>query len=227
VTDEHGGSFRRLAISTPNGQVVIGTQKVAKSTFAMQLYAMGETIRSWRPRKWTSASDYPTSRQSKRNPRGRRRNVPQWGLAATIGAIIGFGAAATSVWAGPKIVSPGSAFHAINGRFGSCYVGGGWNCVVDGDTFYMDGVKIRIADIDAPETHPPRCDLERRLGYAATKRLRQLLNSGPVILSRIDRDEDVYGRKLRNARVNGADVGETLVSEGLAHRYVHGKLPWC
>ena len=159
--------------------------------------------------------------------RGGRRYVPAWGLAATVGAIFGVGAATNWVWANPKIVSPGAEFHAMGWHFGSCYVGGGRNCVVDGDTFYMDGVKIRIADIDAPETHPPRCALEKRLGYAATKRLRQLLNSGAVRLTSIERDEDVYGRKLRNVRVNGADVGERLISEGLAHRYVRGKLPWC
>ena len=72
-----------------------------------------------------------------------------------------------------------------------------------------------------------RCALEKRLGYAATKRLRQLLNLGPVTLTGIDRDEDVFGRKLCILIGNGADVGERLISEGLAHRYVRGKLPWC
>ncbi len=31
------------------------------------------------------------------------------------------------------------------------------NCVVDGDTFWFRGDKIRIADIDAPEIVSPRC----------------------------------------------------------------------
>src|SRR5262249_44730659 len=149
--------------------------------------------------------------------------LPFW-----VGAIV-VGTAAGVAWGegggGPKIVSPTSAFHS--GRFGSCYIGGGRNCVVDGDTFWMDGVKIRIADIDAPETHPSRCAEEDRLGRAATVRLRELLNSGAVTLTSIDRDEDRYGRKLRNVQVNGSDVGETLISEGLARRYVRGRYPWC
>jgi endonuclease YncB( thermonuclease family) len=91
----------------------------------------------------------------------------------------------------------------------------------------MNGVKIRIADIDAPETHPPRCARERELGFAATRRLQQLLNSGPVTLTSIDRDEDRYGRKLRNVRVNGSDVGAALVGEGLARWYAGGRRPWC
>jgi hypothetical protein len=54
--------------------------------------------------------------------------------------------------------------------FGSCPTGGGVDCVVDGDTFWIGGEKVRIADTDAPETHPPRCDDEARLGNAATQR---------------------------------------------------------
>ena len=37
-------------------------------------------------------------------------------------------------------------------QFSSCHVGGGYNCVVDGDTIWLNGQKIRIADIDTPET---------------------------------------------------------------------------
>lgn len=111
--------------------------------------------------------------------------------------------------------------------FGYCKWGGGTNCVVDGDTFYMEGEKIRIADIDAPETHEYRCASELELGNRATERLHELLNSGAITMTSIDRDEDVYGRKLRNVQVNRTDVGEMLIGEGLAHRYVHGKLPWC
>ena len=116
---------------------------------------------------------------------------------------------------------------AISESFGYCYTGGGTNCVVDGDTFWFQGMDIRIADIDAPETHEWHCPSEKALGDQATERLHSLLNSGPISLQPIDRDQDVYGRKLRLVYVNGTSVGETLISEGLAHRYVRGKLPWC
>ena len=111
--------------------------------------------------------------------------------------------------------------------FGYCHTGGGTNCVVDGDTFYISGQKVRIADIDAPETHPPHCSEEARLGDAATHRLRDLLNSGAVTLAAIGRDEDVYGRKLRVVEVNGAGVGEALVDAGLARWYEGGRRSWC
>jgi micrococcal nuclease len=99
--------------------------------------------------------------------------------------------------------------------------------VVDGDTFYVNGAKVRIAGIDAPETHPPRCAEEARLGNAATERLRALLNSGAVTMSAIDRDRDGYGRLLRNVAVNGADVGEAMISAGVAREYGSGRQPWC
>lgn len=111
--------------------------------------------------------------------------------------------------------------------FGYCEYGGGTNCVVDGDTFYYGQDKVRIANIDAPETHPPRCAAEARLGDAATHRLRDLLNSGEINLSGIDRDEDIYGRKLRNVSVGGADVGATLIGAGLARDYAGGRRSWC
>ena len=115
----------------------------------------------------------------------------------------------------------------VRTRFSFCHVGGGTNCVVDGDTLYLNGVKIRIADIDAPETHDPRCASEQQLGDRATQRLIQLVNSGEVALAPIDRDEDRYGRKLRIVTVDGASVGETLVGEGLARWYEGGRRPWC
>lgn len=112
--------------------------------------------------------------------------------------------------------------------FGYCYEGGGANCVVDGDTFWMDGIKIRIADIDTPETHPPRCAQEGELGNRATERLRALLNAGPITLAPIERDEDRYGRKLRLVMRDGVSLADTLIAEGLARRYRGGpKAGWC
>jgi endonuclease YncB( thermonuclease family) len=99
--------------------------------------------------------------------------------------------------------------------------------VVDGDTIWLGGQKIRVADIDAPETHPARCSREAELGDRATRRLQQLLNGGAVSLAAIDRDQDRYGRKLRIVLVDGRSVGDRLVDEGLARHYAGGRRPWC
>ena len=121
----------------------------------------------------------------------------------------------------------GARNDAVRASFGYCHSGGGTNCVVDGDTFYVGGEKVRIAGIDARKTHPPRCADEARLGNAATERLHALLNSGAVTMTSIDRDRDVYGRLLRNVAVGGVDVGEAMVSAAVAREYGSGRRSWC
>ncbi len=101
-------------------------------------------------------------------------------------------------------------------------------CVIDGDTFTFRGEKIRIADIDAPETYPPRCESEARLGQQATRRLQELLNAGPFALWQAGvRDEDRYRRKLRTVVRDGRSLGDILVSEGLAREWTGRRMPWC
>lgn len=111
--------------------------------------------------------------------------------------------------------------------FGLCHTGGGTNCVVDGDTFWFAGEKVRIADIDTPETHPPRCADEAARGERATQRLRELLSAGPVALEAIDRATDRYGRRLAIVSAGGVPVGETLIEEGLARRWGGPRRSWC
>ncbi|WP_207911670.1 thermonuclease family protein [Rhizobium sp. BK068] len=101
------------------------------------------------------------------------------------------------------------------------------NCVVDGDTFWFQGEKIRVADIDTPELSPPRCEAERIRGEAAKARLLALLNSGKFSLSAGSRDEDKYGRKLRTVTRSGRSLGDNLIAEGLARRWDGARHPWC
>lgn len=129
--------------------------------------------------------------------------------------------------AGQGAQRPARPDGTLQGRFTLCRIGGGADCVVDGDTFWMGGVKIRIADIDTPELHPARCVEEARLGEAATLRLYALLNSGTVTLQTADRDTDRYGRKLRRVMVNGRGVGDTLIAEGLARPWQGRRMGWC
>lgn len=102
-------------------------------------------------------------------------------------------------------------------------------CVVDGDTIWLDGVKIRIADIDTPEISKPQCQGEYELGMRATQRLIEMLNEGEFSLasSAQGKDRDRYGRTLRLIVRNGESLGERLIREGLAHRWDGGKTSWC
>ena len=100
--------------------------------------------------------------------------------------------------------------------------------MVDGDTIWLDGVKIRVADIDTPEISSPRCDAEYALGIKARDRLVVLLNGGEFALEPIgNRDEDRYGRKLRVIVRRGRSLGDQLVSEGLARTWTGRREPWC
>ena len=115
----------------------------------------------------------------------------------------------------------------LSARFTLCGEGRRVNCVVDGDTFWFQGQKIRIADIDAPELSPPRCAYEREKGETAKRRLLDLLNAGPFWLSSGDRDRDRHGRKLRIVMRVGRSIGERLIEEDLARPWDGARRPWC
>jgi micrococcal nuclease len=100
-------------------------------------------------------------------------------------------------------------------------------CVVNGDTFWLNGEKVRLADINAPETSSAGCAAERELGHKATRRLIVLLNSGPFSLETEGRTTDRYGRALRVAKRGGRSIGRQLVSEGLAEPWLGRRSDWC
>ncbi|MBN9471077.1 MAG: thermonuclease family protein [Bosea sp.] len=105
---------------------------------------------------------------------------------------------------------------------------GAGDCVVDGDTFWYRAEKIRIADIDAPETEQAKCSSERALGDRAKHRLAELLSEAPFSLEGYgSRDRDRYGRLLRVVYQNGRSVGQILVAEGLARPWHGRRRPWC
>lgn len=113
-------------------------------------------------------------------------------------------------------------------RFSICGSGRRDNCVVDGDTFWMNGAKIRIADIDTPELSPPRCAREKSLGEAAKHELLSQLNAGGIeIASAGKRDTDRYGRQLRIVLRDGRSITETMVEKGLARRWEGSRRSWC
>lgn len=102
------------------------------------------------------------------------------------------------------------------------------NCIVDGDTLWSNGIKIRVADIDTPEIRQPRCAAEKALGERATIRLMELVNAGPFQMQAWPgRDADKYGRKLRVLVRDGRSIGDMLASEGLARTWTGKRQPWC
>jgi len=113
-------------------------------------------------------------------------------------------------------------------RFARCGEGPRVTCVVDGDTLWYRGEKVRIADINTPEVSRPACPREAALGQAATARLAELLNAGPFTLARAPGgDRDRYGRLLRTVTRRGESLGAALVREGLAERWSGRRGSWC
>ena len=111
--------------------------------------------------------------------------------------------------------------------FALCAEGPRTTCVVDGDTFWLNGEKVRIADINAPETHSAGCPAEQALGDRATRRLIGLLNAGPFTLDTEGRATDRYGRSLRVVQRGGRSLGGQLVAEGLAEPWRGRRSDWC
>jgi len=107
--------------------------------------------------------------------------------------------------------------------------------VIDGDTFVANvqiwpglaaTTSIRLSGINAPEVHT-RDACEKAAGQKARDRLTAILNTGAVTLRDVRRGK-YAGRVLARVIVNGEDVGQVLVREGLAKPYHGGKrLPWC
>lgn len=126
----------------------------------------------------------------------------------------------------PRQVSLSDAKTSV--AYSRCAGGIRVNCIVDGDTLWIGGVKIRIADIDTPEITEPRCAAEKALGERATTRLLELVNAGPFQMRAwAGRNEDKYGRKLRVLVRDGRSIGDILVSEGLARSWTGKRQPWC
>ena len=151
----------------------------------------------------------------------------QWG--SVIVAIIAVGSYAAERYhigdrlllavAAPKVDTLTAAFPYCTGSLRT-------TCIVDGDTFWLSGEKFPVSDIDTPELSPPQCEAERLKGEAAKRRLQELLNAGPFSMVAGWRDEDQYGRKLRMVTRDGRSIGEVLVGEGLARRWVGSRRSW-
>lgn len=108
-----------------------------------------------------------------------------------------------------------------------CGSGPRTNCIVDGDTFWLDGEKYRPMGYDTPEPMTNICggDLERELAARASQRLLELFRETEITIETDGRDH--YGRILAAVRSNGEDVGDILVREGLARYWPDGCEFWC
>lgn len=137
-------------------------------------------------------------------------------------------AAAISFAGKQSAVATAKAGVTASGAFQLCRYASQQNCVVDGDTVRYGGVKIRLADLSAPEVSRAQCATELALGERTTQRLVDLMNAGPFTVTPVGgRDEDNYGRKLRVIARDGRSVSDTLIAEGLARPWSGNRQSWC
>lgn len=102
--------------------------------------------------------------------------------------------------------------------------------VIDGDTLEDMGedVTYRIVNIDTPETGPrARCPAERALGDRATQVVRAMVAGAGRLEFRPTGRIDRYGRTIAFVLIDGRDLGETLIAEGLARPWRGRREPWC
>jgi endonuclease YncB( thermonuclease family) len=117
--------------------------------------------------------------------------------------------------------------------------------VIDGDTVHVadTAADVRLVGFNAPETARARCPEERTLGEIADRRLREIVRGGNLDFSfapcscRPGTEGTPvcnYGRKCGTLKPQGRNVGDILISEGLAVPFVCGRYscpatprPWC
>lgn len=120
-------------------------------------------------------------------------------------------AAETTLWLAEQLAAQQADALAINATAAR---------VVDGDTLDLDGWKVRIQYIDAPE-HDQTCRANGGVtpcGQLATTAMQQLVTGQAITCVVVE--VDAYGRLLGTCSDGrGADLGQSMVASGWALAY--------
>lgn len=122
----------------------------------------------------------------------------------------------------PKPQVENVSLGAKPGTFAFCGRSGLNNCVMDGSTFWMKGVKMKLAGIEVPQTDQARCMEERARGFTAKVRLRDMLNSGSFQVA-----AGGQGAEVKAVSRSGMSFADQLIREGLARRAGSPSPSWC
>jgi endonuclease YncB( thermonuclease family) len=92
--------------------------------------------------------------------------------------------------------------------------------VIDGDTIDVQGTRIRLFGIDAPETQQTceRGGTTWRCGQWSSRVLAEALDAGTITCAAVDRDR--YSRIVAICHAGGVDLGQYMVRAGAARAYV-------
>ena len=125
------------------------------------------------------------------------------------------------------------SFEAVNLPSGSNIY---WS---DGDSGRIDGMKFRLANVDAPETGGvgaiggAKCEFERELGFEAKAFMVDLTRNADLVITS-NSGADSYDRAVITLSAGGLDVGEAGKSAGhlgdwphKGRRALSPKPDWC
>ncbi|MGE8942004.1 thermonuclease family protein [Leptospira interrogans] len=101
--------------------------------------------------------------------------------------------------------------------------------VVDGDTVDRGLLRYRLVGFDTPEIRQAQCPEERAKGQQAARRLTELIEKGAATIIPVRWKPDRYWRVVARLEIDGRDVGNILISEGLARPYDGRtrRISWC
>ncbi|KQU98917.1 hypothetical protein [Devosia sp. Root105] len=111
--------------------------------------------------------------------------------------------------------------HAEDARFMLCEALPHLTCVWSGDSFYLRGKVIRLADAVTPERYTSECPKASQLSWSSALRLRDLLNAGTFEIG------DADGSALALVSRDGQSLGAQLITEGLAQARTPASPDWC
>jgi len=98
----------------------------------------------------------------------------------------------------------------------------------DGDSGRLDGMKFRLANIDAPETGSmkqrggAKCEAEREIGFEAKAFIVEFTRGKQIKITR-DYGEDRYDRLVVDLSADGVDVAQAAVAAGHLRPWPHEK----
>ena len=110
--------------------------------------------------------------------------------------------------------------------------------VIDGDTVQVDAgadmppelasIRVRLRDVDTPETWKPKCESERQAGEAATAFTKTALARAGSIVVRDPSWGKYGGRVIANMVLDGETLSAMLIAAGLGRPYSGGRRQdWC
>lgn len=111
--------------------------------------------------------------------------------------------------------------HAEDARFMLCEALPHLTCVWSGDSFYLRGKIVRLADAVTPERYTSECPRASQLSWRSALRLRDLLNAGTFEIG------DPDGSQLAVVTRDGQSLGAQLITEGLARARTPESPNWC